>query len=288
MAVTTTASPEAWAEAPAGAHDRAPDETARAHRPAGPAGAAIRRVQPVMGTMVSFDVRLGAAGRSAALVALAKACARLERADAVFSTWRPMSPMSLLRRNEISLDQAPAEIVTVLELCSVARDLSGGWFDPWAMAGGVDPTGLVKGWAAGRALAELRAAGVSAAMVSAGGDLATLGGPEPGSAWRIGVRDPWAVDKVACVLESPGAVATSGCYERGNHVVDPHTGLAGTRCVSATVAGPELWLADALATGLLASGEAGLAHIEAAEGYEGYVISPNGAVSMTAAFPLAR
>ena len=28
-----------------------------------------------------------------------------------------------------------------------ARDASGGWFDPWAMPGGYDPTGLVKGWA---------------------------------------------------------------------------------------------------------------------------------------------
>ena len=28
--------------------------------------------------------------------------------------------------------------------------MSGGWFDPWAMPGGVDPTGLVKGWAVDR------------------------------------------------------------------------------------------------------------------------------------------
>ena len=124
--------------------------------------------------------------------------------------------------------------------------------------------------------------------MSAGGDLATFGGPEPGSPWRIGVRDPWAIDKIACVLESPGAVATSGCYERGNHVFDPRTGRSETRCESATVTGPELWLADALATGLLVAGEAGLAPIEAAEGYEACIISGDGSIAMTSALPLIR
>jgi hypothetical protein len=31
--------------------------------------------------------------------------------------------------------------------CEAAREASDGWFDPWAMPGGYDPTGLVKGWA---------------------------------------------------------------------------------------------------------------------------------------------
>jgi len=238
-----------------------------------------------MGTVVSFDVRIGDADPNAALVALSRACARLDRANAVFSTWKPNSPMSLIRRHEMTIDEAPPEVARVLELCGLARDLSGGWFDPWLMPGGVDPTGLVKGWAADEALSVLGAAGVRAALVSAGGDLATFGGPEPGAPWRVGVRDPWANDKVACVVASPGAVATSGCYERGNHVVDPRTGHPGTRCQSATVTGPELWLADALATGLLVVGEEGLAQIEAIPGYEGYVISETGSTASTRFFP---
>jgi thiamine biosynthesis lipoprotein len=240
-----------------------------------------------MGTIVSFDVRLGPATPGSAQVALSRACTRLDRADALFSTWKPNSPMSLLRRKEMALEDAPSEITEVLRLCALARDFSGGWFDPWQMPGGLDPTGLVKGWAADRALAELRASGVGAAMVSAGGDLATFGGPQEGLAWRIGVCDPWAADRLACVVNSPGAVATSGCYERGDHVFDPHTGRAETRCKSATVTGPELWLADALATGLLVAGEDGLSAIQEIDGYEGYVISDTGAASATGAFPFA-
>jgi len=33
-------------------------------------------------------------------------------------------------------DEAPAEVAKVLELCDLARELSGGWFDPWRMPGG--------------------------------------------------------------------------------------------------------------------------------------------------------
>jgi thiamine biosynthesis lipoprotein len=250
------------------------------------AGPVLGHVHAVMGTMVSFEVRVGDGDRNAAHVGLARACARLDRADAVFSTWKPNSPMSLLRRNEITLGDAPAEMAEVLERCAIARDLSGGCFDPWGLPGGIDPTGLVKGWAADKALAELRAVGVRAAIVSAGGDLATCGGPEPGSPWRIGVRDPRAAGSLAFIVASPGAVATSGCYERGHHVIDPGTGRPGTRCESATVTGPALWLADALATGLLVAGEAGLAAIEAVEGYEGCVISAGGSLAMTGSFPI--
>ena len=88
--------------------------------------------------------------------AVARAQAELRWVDDVFSTWKPESPVSRLRRGEIRLEDAPPEVAEVLELCRRAREASDGWFDPWAMPGGVDPTGLVKGWAAQRALAHHR------------------------------------------------------------------------------------------------------------------------------------
>ena len=267
---------------PADAADRAGSETGSSAAPV------LRHAHQTMGTVVSFDVRIGDAEPSAVLVALSRACARLDRADAVFSTWKPNSPISLIRRNEMTVEEAPPEVARVLELCGLARDLSGGFFDPWSMPGGLDPTGLVKGWATDQALSVLGEAGVRAALVGAGGDLATFGGPEPGAPWRIGVLDPWAKDRIVCVVASPGAVATSGCYERGEHVIDPRTGHPGTRCKSATVTGPELWLADALATGLLVAGEEGLAPIEALPGYEGYVISETGSEASTGSFPVVN
>ncbi|HZT64684.1 MAG TPA: FAD:protein FMN transferase [Acidimicrobiales bacterium] len=244
----------------------------------------VRRVEQVMGTVFSFDVRVEGMAADQIHVALTRAGAGLRRADAVFSTWKPDSPMSRLRRGEITLGEAPAEVAAVLGLCHTARALSGGWFDPWAMPGGVDPTGLVKGWAAAQAAAGLRHAGVDAGMVNAGGDVVTFGSPEPGRPWRVGVRDPWDAHRIVAVVEGPAAVATSGCYERGQHVLDPRTGEPSAAVASATVVGADLALADALATGLLAAGEAGVDAVVAA-GYQALLVLPDRRLSATPAFP---
>ncbi len=160
--------------------------------------------------------------------ALTRAEAKLVWVDEVFSTWKPESPVSRLRRGEIELEQAPPEVAEVLELCRRARDASDGWFDPWGLPGGVDPTGLVKGWGAERALDEIKAAGVQGAMINAGGDIAVYGQPAPGQPWRIAVRDPRDAEIMLLVVEfdGPGAVATSGRYERGDHLLVP-AGRAG-------------------------------------------------------------
>jgi thiamine biosynthesis lipoprotein len=238
-----------------------------------------------MGTIVSFDVRPQGLDAEATSAALRAACAELHDADSCFSLYRPGSPLSRLRRGELALEEAPVQIAEVLEHCRRVRELSGGWFDPWAMPGGVDPTGLVKGWAAARALGILRDAGAGAAMVNAAGDLATLGRPAPDRPWRIGVRAPESPERFSCIVEADGAVATSGQYERGPHVLDPRTGGPASGALSATVCGPELTTADGLATGLLAAGGGGLRAIEAA-GYEAMVIDLDGALLHTSAFPI--
>ena len=159
--------------------------------------------------------------------------------------------MNRLRRGEIGLEEAPPEVTDVLELCRRARVATDGWFDPWAMPGGVDPTGLVKGWAVERALDEFRRAGVPAAMINAGGDIAVYGQPAPGQPWRIGIQHPLAADRILLTadLAGAGAVATSGSYERGEHLLDPHSGRPTSVLLSATVIGHDLAFADALATG---------------------------------------
>jgi FAD:protein FMN transferase len=238
--------------------------------------------QQVMGTVVSFSL---AQSRTAATdrAALARAQAGLSRADDVFSTWKASSPVSRLRRGEIEIEQAPPEIAEVLGLCRRARDASGGWFDPWRMPGGVDPTGLVKGWAAERALDELRRAGVPAAMINAGGDIAMYGHPEPGRPWRVGIRHPLAADRLLLTAEidGSGAVATSGAYERGDHVLVPGSGEPARGLVSATVIGVSLAFADALATALFASGGRALERISQLHGYHAVAVATDGTVRVS-------
>lgn len=226
--------------------------------------AVTRAAVEVMGTVVSIAVahhRSPAgphdpAGRERLAVALADAEARLRAADEVFSTYRPSSLVSRVRRGELDVADAGPEVAEVLVLCARARAATDGAFDPrWD--GRFDPTGLVKGWAAQRASAALRAAGFGDHAVGAGGDVVCAGGASPGAGWRVGVADPHRPGALVHVVElRDAAVATSGVAERGAHVVDPTTGSPARGLASASVVGPDLAMADALATAAIAGGRA--------------------------------
>ncbi len=251
-----------------------------------------------MGTVVSFSLREDTTTDAAEDAreareridgAVARAEAELRWVDDVFSTWKPESPVSRLRRGKIRVEDAPPEVAEVLELCRIARDVSDGWFDPWAMPGGIDPTGLVKGWAAQRALNIIKEAGAPAAMINAGGDIATYGQPAPGQTWGIGIQHPLVRDRILMKVDLAvaGAVATSGSYERGAHVFDPRAGRPTKALLSATVIGHDLTYADALATALYASGGELLERLSLLEGYHGFIVDGRGRVHASRGFPIS-
>jgi thiamine biosynthesis lipoprotein len=244
----------------------------------------VRELVHVMGTVVTID---GYPIDAVATPDFTAARTVLERADTVFSTWRRDSPVSRLRRGEITAAQAPPEVSEVLAACAIARELSGGWFDPWAMPGGFDPTGYVKGWATQRAAAELAGLPVSGALVNAAGDIACLGTQPSGAPFRIGIADPAEPRQLAEIVELTSCIATSGTYERGSHLIDPRSGEPAARVASASVVGPDLGLADALATAVAVAGPAGLAFIEPLAGYEALVIGYDGRRQWTSRFPFA-
>ena len=208
--------------------------------------------------------------------------------DDVFSTWKPESPVSRLRRGEIGLGDAPPEVAEVLELCRRARVASDGWFDPWAMPGGVDPTGLVKGWAAERALAEFERAGAPAAMINAGGDIAVYGQPAPGPAVADRDRAP-AGGGQDPADRGPGRrrrrrdlrLLRARRPPRRPAARQPTTAL-----LSATVIGHDLAFADALSTGLYASGGELLERISRLAGYHGFIVDGRGRVHASRGFPI--
>jgi thiamine biosynthesis lipoprotein len=248
---------------------------------------AVHHLENVMGTVVTIDVYTDAGVSVDITPQLYRARAVLHDVDDVFSTWKENSPITKLRRGDIRMAEAPPEVAVVVDLCATARDLSGGWFDPWAMPGGFDPTGCVKGWAAQRALAALVAPGIFGAIVNAAGDIASFGGREGANSFRFGIVDPLSPGDLACIVEMTGALATSGTYERGEHLIDPRSGESSVRVASASVTGPDLGLADALATALAVAGDEGLARVETLDGYEALTISFGGAQHWTEHFPLA-
>ena len=86
-----------------------------------------------------------------------------------------------------------------------------------------DPSGYVKGWTVKRAGQKLKKLGHRTFCVSAGGDI--LAASSGKKTWKIGIQNPIDSQKILNVLSiSNGAVATSGTYERGAHIINPKTG----------------------------------------------------------------
>ena len=98
----------------------------------------------------------------------------------------------------------------------------------------LDLGGIAKGYAVDRVVALLRARGVTAALVSAGGStLYALGAPPGASGWDVELQDPLDGRKVAMRLSlADRALSISGSSEkffekdgkRYSHVMDPRTG----------------------------------------------------------------
>ena len=136
----------------------------------------------------------------------------------------------------------------------------------------------------------LAAAGVRNAVVDAGGDVVVRGRAAPGRAWRIGIQHPGEPDRVAAVLEPDGdlAVATSGTYRRGDHIVDPRTGRPPQGVRSVSCAGDDLATADALATAAFAMGRDGAAWLARQPDVEAMVIDDRDRVLLTPGFAALR
>lgn len=228
-----------------------------------------------MGTVASLVVRAPSVPDGL----LDEVFAELHDADRRFSPWKPESEVSRLGRGELTRDAASADLREVLRVCEELRVASDGVFDAarWRTDGMIDPTGVVKGWAAERAALVLRAEGVTDFCLNVGGDVIAAGEPFPGRGWLVGIRDPRDPRRVAFLLEIRDAsVATSGAYGRERHIVDARTGKTTDAVASVTVVGPRMTLADGYATIAAALGGEGLAWVGGRPGYLAGAIAPDG------------
>ena len=250
-------------------------------RPATSAGCGLHRVEEVMGIPDGIDVRDGGIDPAA----LDRAFAWLRWVDATFSTYRADSAVSRLNAGTLALDDAAPEVRAVLARCEALRMRTRGCFDVRAR-GALDPSAFVKGWAVEGAASMLVAARVHAQVARAGGDVVVRGERAPGLPWRVGIQHPYLRDRTAAVLRARDlAVATSGAYERGAHIVDPRTGEPPQGVLSVTVLGPDLGTADAYATAAFAMGVEGPAWTAGLDDYEALTILADGRVLSTRGVP---
>jgi thiamine biosynthesis lipoprotein len=206
--------------------------------------------------------------------------------DERFSTYKPDSEVNRLARGEIGSSERSADMLHVQEACSRLWSDTAGFFDAYA-TGHFDPSGYVKGWSVQVASDRLVKAGSVNHCINAGGDVCVRGKSPDGQPWRIGIQHAWERMKLAWVLGvTDCAVATSGTYERGLHVINPFTGEGAHVLRSVTVVGPDLAVADAYATAAMAMGLPALDWLARLEGYESAVMTEDGRAFVSDGLPV--
>ncbi|MEX0900664.1 MAG: FAD:protein FMN transferase [Gammaproteobacteria bacterium] len=271
---------------------------------------------PALGTLVEVTVRESDDGRRVAA---------LQRARTVFESatrdWHGWGGGELARVNDGTATPS-AELAALITRADEIASASGGLFEPrlgtlvelWGFHDGerapgpppddveiatslesrvrIDLGAVAKGAAVAAAIDALRAAGITDALVDAGGDLAALG-DAGGRPWRVGVRDPHGLGVIAGLdLRTGEAVFTSGDYERRfewngiayHHLFDPRTGHPARATASVTVVHRDPATADAASTALFVAGD-DWPRVARELGIDFVMrVTPDGRIETTAAF----
>ncbi|OYW65217.1 MAG: hypothetical protein B7Y26_04690 [Hydrogenophilales bacterium 16-64-46] len=239
----------------------------------------LRRAQPWLGTLV--EIVAEGDDTSRLLAATERAFARIAAVHAAMSFQSPDSELTHVNRAAQSgwVALSP-DLATVFAAALEFARASNGLFDPsvagWLVASGqlpchpglpagtatdwraieldgervrftapllVDLSGIAKGYAVDVALASLRADGVRAATVNAGGDLARFGD----EAVPVHVRLPHQPAHSLHLAElKNGAAATSASYFQADALRHPGTGQTLCAGTSVTVIAADCMSADAL------------------------------------------
>jgi len=157
----------------------------------------------------------------------------------------------------------------------------------------MDLGGIIKGFAADKAIAVLKKNGIEGGIVAVAGDIRVFGRQPDGRPWRVGVQNPRQKSEDDVLLASLNledkGISTSGDYQRYfirdgvryHHLLNPKTGFPENLCQSVTIIAPAATLTDPFATGIFVMGpKKGLAVLDRL-GIGGIIVDQNGTVLMT-------
>ena len=230
-----------------------------------PSAQTVERLEwPEMGTVAALSFRsVGRAKRGEAVEVVKGVYSSLA---AKLNAWNPDSELSRLTTTNGWRTVVSPEVRPCYETAFRLMEESGGAFNPLLAArlrekgftrraALLDLGAIAKGFAVDCAFAAVlkKSEQFSDLLIDLGGNLRACGGT-----WKVGVRNPLGAGFCATVELRPGeALATSGTYERGNHILDGRTGETAASGVAAvTVLAPTAMLADGLSTTLFVLGAA--------------------------------
>lgn len=227
----------------------------------------MRQTKFIMGMPIVVDA-------AAPAKLLAEVFGRFKQIDRQYSPFLKSSEVCRLQQHpELKPSQ---ELAGILADCANYEKLTDGYFSV-NFGSQTDPTGYVKGWAICQAAAILTANGIERYMINAGGDILATSQTMD---WRIGLQHPRNRSDIMTVIAGQRlAVATSGTYERGRHIINPLTGRTAESLLSVSVIGSDIIQADVLATALFAMGlRRGLKFINQQPDYAAILVSKTGRV----------
>ncbi|SRR5258708_6038305 len=216
----------------------------------------------------------------------------LRQIDKKFSPYKKNSEVTKINDGRLSTKKRSKEMEEILDLSEKTKKETNGYFNIYRN-NYMDPSGLVKGWAIYKASKILDKMGYQNYYINAGGDIQTKGLNSKNEKWAVGIRNPFNIhENIKIVYLNGEGIATSGTYEKGNHIYTPEQKIPDRNfhntntndIVSLTVIGPNVYEADRFATATFAMGIKGINFIEKQKELEGYMIERCGIATMTSGF----
>ena len=203
----------------------------------------VRRARPLLGTLV--EIMAWGADHAALDAAVDRGFDAVATVHRLMSFQEPDSELSRHNRGAAASGLHP----WTQQVLAAAADLgarSDGAFDAACVGGGIDLSGIAKGFAVDRAVDALKSAGVARGIVNAGGDLAVFGDHEV----PVGVRDPAEPRRLAAIVRLGNTAFASSAQP-----LDPATRRPVPGCAGASVRATSCMIADALTKVVGVSGE---------------------------------
>ncbi len=235
-----------------------------------------------MGTVVTIDI----VDPQVLASDIEKVFNYLEQVEEKFSVFKVSSEISRINRGELNHENYSAEMKEIFSLAAKTKVETNGYFDIVTDKGQFNPSGIVKGWAISKAADLLKVAGFKNFYVEIGGDIEVAGKNSSNNLWRVGIRNPFDLEKNVKILELDNCgIATSGIYLRGQHIYNPHNpNEKFSDIVSLTVVAKNAYEADRFATAAFAMGREGIVWLENFPELEAYMIDKNGQATFTSGF----
>lgn len=112
--------------------------------------------------------------------------------------------------------------------------------------------GIGKGYAVDRCFDILRRAGIYNFFVNGSGDIRVHSHKRAPRPWRVAIQNPFSFEKVVGLVKiENGAIATSGNYKQGDHIINPVTGQSHNDIVSVTIIEETAMTCDVIGTSMM-------------------------------------